>query len=495
MKKFIISLFIVGLTLTACEKTYIRPNGAISFGTTSTMTKATANVGPNNCGYDQFNVFSKEAGMNPYTVQWNGSAWTYDGIGTQTKQHFDKSNDEYNFIAVISDKAGSYANSTVTVQDVEAFLTNDEANTPKEFLWAGTTVARTNYSNQVSLAFAHGNAKMYIGFASDRNDTEILDYVPERTTPGTTIPNKQESLLDGTAWAATSTAVGAVITQDDINYINGLFTYNSGLVFTYGDGVEILNTQGYITGYFQEATGIKDYLISKYPTLASVSDAFMNRFTNFYLIHIEKNGNEVCGWFYNKKKGSVSSVTAYSETTTPGTPIPAIKDIRVFSVSKDAVTNKNVRTAHTTKADANITTTSNTFVNPTLVDEVITFDKPDGTVVQIADKTTITLDTPVTMSPSVWYAIPVSNTAYVVKFSYIYNGVTKYDARVLIPATSANFGQSEYYKYVIYITDSTGGSTNPDAAADDKDEVDTSESPIIFNNITFGTYHGNLIII
>ena len=74
MKKFIISLFIVGLTLTACEKTYIRPNGAISFGTTSTMTKATANVGPNNCGYDQFNVFSKEAGMNPYTVQWNGSA-------------------------------------------------------------------------------------------------------------------------------------------------------------------------------------------------------------------------------------------------------------------------------------------------------------------------------------------------------------------------------------------------------------------------------------
>ena len=289
--------------------------------------------------------------------------------------------------------------------------------------------------------------------------------------------------------------VGAVITQDDIDYINGLFTYNSGLVFTYGDGVEILNTQGYITGYFQEATGIKDYLISKYPTLASVSDAFMNRFTNFYLIHIEKNGNEVCGWFYNKKKGSVSSVTAYSETTTPGTPIPAIKDIRVFSVSKDAVTNKNVRTAHTTKADANITTTSNTFVNPTLVDEVITFDKPDGTVVQIADKTTITLDTPVTMSPSVWYAIPVSNTAYVVKFSYIYNGVTKYDARVLIPATSANFGQSEYYKYVIYITDSTGGSTNPDAAADDKDEVDTSESPIIFNNITFGTYHGNLIII
>ena len=40
---------------------------------------------------------------------------------------------------------------------------------------------------------------MYIGFASDRNDTEILDYVPERTTPGTTTPNKQESLLDGTA--------------------------------------------------------------------------------------------------------------------------------------------------------------------------------------------------------------------------------------------------------------------------------------------------------
>lgn len=195
MKKFIISLLTLGLMFTACEKTYTPSNGKIAFG--HTATKAALNVGPNACGYDQFNVFSEEAEMMPYLVKWNGSEWQYDGIGNQSLKEFKRDYQSYSFIGLISDKPGTYDNQTVKVSDVEAFLTEDEGNTPMEYLWAGTTVS--DYTSKVSLHFNHGNAKMYIAFASDRNDTEILDYVPERQKAGTTVPNPQTNELTGTA--------------------------------------------------------------------------------------------------------------------------------------------------------------------------------------------------------------------------------------------------------------------------------------------------------
>lgn len=487
MKKFIISLLTLGLMFTACEKTYTPSNGKIAFG--HTATKAALNVGPNACGYDQFNVFSEEAEMLPYLVKWNGSEWQYDGINGQSLKEFKRDYQSYSFIGLISDKPGTYDNQTVKVSDVEAFLTEDEGNTPMEYLWAGTTVS--DYTSKVSLHFNHGNAKMYIAFASDRNDTEILDYVPERQKAGTTVPNPQTNELTGTAWARTSSTVGAVITQDDINYINGLFTYN-GLTFTYGEGADV-TAANQINGYFQQALNIKDYLISKHPSLASVSDIFMNSFNNFYLIHIEKKDNEVCGWFYNKKKGSTSSVSAYTETTTPDTTIPAINGIRVFSV--DATGTPVVRANHTVKANATISLTSNIFDNAISDSDSLIFSLPTNPVAMFANKADIDLDSAVSVSPTVWYSVPVNNTAWVVKFSYTYNGVTKYDARVLIPLNAADFAQSAYYKYVIYIDANTGGTTDPNIAEVDKDEVDTTEKPIIFSNITFGTYTGNIYVL
>ena len=430
-------------------------------------------------GYDKFQLFTwnaDDAIMNPFKVEGTSNEYKYDGIGSQTLQYFKKQYDAYNFIGIIpEDASATLTDTTVTVTGVESFVVDDKrvetdivADSPKEFLYAQTAVAKADYGHNVTLPFKHGNALLKLSFKSDKSDTELLDYVPERTTPGSTTPNKQESILAGTGWARTSTAVGTVITQDDIDYINGLFTYNSGLTFTYGDGVEIPNTQGYITGYFQEAEGIKDYLISKYPTLAGSSDTFMNSFANFYLIHIEKNGNEVCGWFYNKKKGATSSVTTYTETTTPGATIPAIEGIRVFSA--DSTTTGLVHIAHTLNAKAVVTPVTFTWEDRVAATDSIQFSLPATTVLASEQ-----------WSPTTFYAIPGDTDLnfFVVKFSYKYDGTTVYDVRVPLKLPVGGLVAGKYYHYIINITSTGNGTNNPTEAETGKDDIDIVDNPIV----------------
>lgn len=220
-------------------------------------------------------------------------------------------------------------------------LSQNLIDNPDDFndvLWAQTSVNHHQDGNvnatheRVNLNFKH--ALSWLQFKGEVTNPnvkwakvkqiifgEYVDAIP--ATPEQQIAKPQNGLLTGTSWARTSTAVGAVITQEDIDYINGLFTYTGGLTFTYGDSAALTTTDN-VNGYFNEALGIKDYLISKHPSLAGVSDTFMNQFNNFYLIHIEKKDNEVCGWFYNKKKGQVSSVSTVEYETIPGSPaIPA----------------------------------------------------------------------------------------------------------------------------------------------------------------------------
>lgn len=451
---------------------------AITF-TKMPTTKASVAAWSTFGGYDKFQLFTwnaDEAIMNPFKVEGEGNEYKYDGVGNQTLQYFKKQYDAYNFIGIIPDNASASLNdTTVTVTGVESFVVDDKrvetdivADSPKEFLYAQAAVEKANYGHNVTLPFKHGNALLKLSFKSDKSDTELLDYVPERTTPGTTTPNKQESKLAGTAWASTSTAVGVVITQDDIDYINGLFTYNSGLTFTYGDGADILSTQGYITGYFQEALGIKDYLISKHPSLASVSDNFMNRFANFYLIHIEKNGNEVCGWFYNKTKGGTSSVSTYTETTTPGATIPAIEGIRVFSA--DSTSTGYAHVAHTLNTKAVVTPVTFAWEDRVAATDSIQFSLPATTVLASEQ-----------WSPTTFYAIPGDTDLnyFVVKFSYKYDGTTVYDVRVPLKLPAGGFVAGKYYHYIINITSTGNGTNDPGEAEGDKDVIDIVDNPIV----------------
>ena len=43
------------------------------------------------------------------------------------------------------------------------------------------------------------------------------------------------------------------------------------------------------------------------------------------------------------------------------------------------------------------------------------------------------------------------------------------------------------YTYVIYITDKTNGTTDPNIAIEEKNEVDTSNKAIVFSQITFAS--------
>lgn len=559
MKKFIISLITLGLMFTACEKTYISSNGAISFGSTVTSTKATVNVGPNDCGYDRFNVFSEEAGMNPYLVTWNGSEWVYDGIGGQTLKQFDRNNQSYNFIGVISDKDGIYNNQSVTVSNVEAFLTNDEGNTPKEYLWAGTNV--TDYTSKVSLHFNHGNAKMYIAFASDRNDTEILDYTPyvpaqpaQPAVPGTeTYTKKTTKFIDElVAGNEVQVAIGFYgvnspkLTKTNPNplYVgadntsNGYLAktwllsikdaVNSQFVYYRLNAVANSTSKTETTEDWESAASNKNIFMMKLAdgvdkaAFAAGNDAFATAlkahqtdwvggspvesfwamFEQAYadgwrVVRInvsDANANQVLVFL----SSNIEATTQICEVTggspaVPATPESGLNGIRVFSV--DASGTPVVRANHTAKADATVTISNNVFSNPTSASDSLIFSLPTNPVAQYANKTDIDLNSAVSISPSVWYAVPISNTAWVVKFSYKYNGENHYDARVLIPLVSADFAQGAYYKYVIYIDSSTGGVTDPNVAETEKDEVDTTEKPIIFNNITFGNYTGNIYIL
>lgn len=471
---------------------------AILFSKPQTKAQITSVSGT---GYDSFNLFAwnsiNDTIMNPYSVEASGEgAYQYEDVDGQELQYFKRVADWYDFIGIIpTTHQTELNNGTVAVKNITSFTVDDKrvekavnltdtlywssglaADSPEEFLTAYKRIEKADYGNIVELPFRHQNALIFLGFSSDKTDTKILDYVPATAGTSTSTPNPQNGELTGTAWGRTSTAVGAVITQEDIDYINGLFTYTGSLTFTYGDGATLTATDN-VNGYFQEALGIKDYLISKHPSLASVSDMFMNSFANFYLVHIEKNGNEVCGWFYNKKRGSVSSVSAltYTTVTTPG--LPAIEGIRVFSADSTGINNVPadtlycVHVPHTTIANAKVSASGCEYLDRETSNDVIQFSLPENT----------TLNATPVWSPTTFYAIPGdTNFNFIVaKISYIYNGVTTYDVRVPIHLPAGGLQAGKYYKYEIHITSSGNGTNDPNEARDEKDEIIIEDNPII----------------
>ena len=548
----------------------------IVFGNYSPATKATSNagvfVGPGECGYDAFDIYAykdgSEAVMNPYTVTWNGSAWSYE-TSPQELQYFSRNSTKYDFIGVISDKASAWNAGTVEVDDVEAFLDNtDELNTPAELLWAGTEVVKANYGSTVPLTFNHANAKMYIGFASDRADTEVLDYTPSTpevpATPDTeTYTSESVQFLDElVAGHSVQVPIGFVgssspkltATNPTSLYIgtnNATYNYyakdwllsikdavNAQFVYYRLDAVASSTSKIETTEDWESKVSNKKLYMMKLADgvnaadFAAGNDVFWNALvahendwvggnpaTSFKdifaaayaqgwrVIRINTNiayktfptdmtvestnANEVYVFLANN-----STVTTQVCTITPGTPyqpaVAGLDGIRVFSVDKDA-NDKFVVTNHTTKADAAITISDCTLTVAESADDVFQFAKPTGVVAQFPTMADVVVANS-TFSPTTYYALPIGNPAegYVVKFSYTYNGKTYYDARVHIPGADANFAQGWYYKYVIYITSATNGTEDPNEASTDKDEVDTSDSPIRFNVVVSRSYDNGL---
>lgn len=468
------------MVLTACHELIVvypypyvinggeTPDGSIQFGNYSPATKAIAGEGPNGVGYGDFVVFGFEdntAIMDPYLVQWVNDEWVYEGISGQELKYYSRDASKYSFTAVITDKSAVRDGTTVNVASVESFQVTDPMNSPKEFLYANTVVEKTSFGQYVNLTFNHANARMYLGFASDRNDTQIIDYAPghtEYTMTATTVPT-----LGPLATAIT-------ISDEDMAFINSKYTASKGF--------ESYQTSNVITGNLDE--NMWDYLLSKYPTLSSINTGNWANYssnTNMRLVHIDKKGHtSVDNDSYRAVWVNVQSVN-WSE----GTVIPGLEGIRVFSVDDSG--SPIVHKVHTNSANAHISIAGVlSYDNISASSDVINFNIPTGVVAQKADTNISWAEA--TASPSIRYALPLENTGYVVKFSYTYNGVNYYDARVLIPTASADFLQSKDYTYVIYITANTNGTTDPNQAITDKDEVDTSDKAIVFSQITFGDY-------
>lgn len=558
------------LTLASCSKTLVVINGGgvtaspychvpqnsngefgIVFGNYSPYTKATSNggilVGPNQCGYDSFNMYAWKDGaevMNPYTVVWDNDAWSYENISGQQLQYFDRNSTKYDFIGVISNGTETSTYNEVTVTGVPAFLDNsDELSTPDELLWTSVTVEKANYASPVSLNFKHANAKMYIGFASDRADTEVLDYTPSTpevpATPDTETYTKKATKFIDELVAGNEVQVGIgfyginspKLTKTNPNplYVGADNTSNGYLAKTWLlsimdavnaqfvyyrlDQVNNSTSKTVTTEDWESAASNKNIFMMKLAdgvdkvAFAAGNDAFATALKahqtdwvggspaeSFWAMFEQAYAD---GWRViriNVSDANANQVLVFLSsnldintqvcTITPGTPyqpaVTGLDGIRVFSVTEDATNGKNVVAPHTTEATAVVTNACALTATAT-DDDVITFTKPSAPVAQFATAADITWDG-CTKSPSVWYALPVDNpdNGYVVKFSYTYDGVSYYDARVHIPYADSNFAQGVYYTYVIYITSKTNGTTDSGEATADKDEVDTNNVAINF---------------
>lgn len=477
MKK--LKFLLACMLLTACVQTIetdfpsVNSKGeyAIQFG--SKLTRASLNT-VSGTDYDEFNLyvwnFNNDTIMKPYKVQGSGAGqYDYASLPNQELKYFSNSANNYYFTGVIpTTHKETVIADTIKVDTIKAFTVDDNrvsgtltAESPEEFLWAYKKVNKSDYANIVNFPFKHQNALIYLGFSSDRNDTQLLNYAPGSVT---STPNPQTSVLTGNAWARTSTALASIITDEDIAYINGKLN-TSQITFTFGSDASV-PTQGLITGYFDE--NIKSYLETEHPQLVGSTELFMAQFTNFYCIHIERSGSEICGWFYNKKKSGGSSVTPYPATFTNIVSNP-IEGIRVFSA--DSVGENNlpadtlycVHIPHTMIADAYIDSTGCKLDNRVTSDSVIQFSLP----------TTTTLSATPVWSATTFYGLPgdANFNFIVVKLSYIYNGVTSYDVRVPIKLPAGGLQAGKYYKYEIKIQSTGNGTNDPDEAKDEKDEI------------------------
>ena len=541
---------------------------AIVFSNGNPVTKSIADPSTTH-DYTSFEVYAWQDGTatawSPYTVSKSGNEWKYDETTGQELQYFDRNAAQYDFIGVITGGTVAPANGNIAlnVTGVNAFENNDdETTTDDELLWAQANVVKAAYDSEVALTFNHANAKMYVGFVSDRNDTQILDYTPtipaNPGSPGTpdteTYTKKTVKFIDELA-AGNEVQVGIgfygasspKLTKTNPNplYVGADNTSNGYLAKTWLlsimdavnaqfvyyrlDQVNNSTSKTVTTEDWESAASNKNIFMMKladgvdkaafaagndaFATAlkahqtdwvgGSPAESFWTMFEQAYadgwrVIRInvnDTNANQVLVFLSSNLEinTQVCEITPGTPAT-PATPeVPGIDGIRVFSVSTDAITGKNVRTAHTTEASAalgnNACVLTQTANSGDGADSNVTFVKPTGAVAQVADFSTVTESTTVTWSPTVWYALPVVNpdNGYVVKFSYTYDGVSYYDARVHIPATDSAFEQGKYYRYVICIGNKTNGSTDPGEATTDKDEVDTDNLPIRFT-VVVNTY-------
>ena len=554
-KNIFLAIVATVMTIASCAKiestftnrtpTNSKGEYAILFGDRTLETKASVATTAGN-GYDEFSLYAwntlNETVMNPFTVQANNTnSYVYEGVNGQELQYFKNNADSYSFIGIIPTTDAKVNNGAVKV-GVESFVADDNrvtgtltADSPKEFLWARTDVAKVNYGSVVNLPFKHGNALLYLGFISDDSNTKILDYTPTTpevpATPDTeTYTKKTTKFIDElAAGSEVQVAIGfygANSPKLTKNQPNPLYVGSNNATLNYMAKDWLLSIKDAVNAQFvyyrlnqvvnstsktettedwESAASNKNIFMMKLADgvdkaeFAAGNDAFSTALkahqTDWYggspaesfWSMFEKAYNE--GWRVvriNVSDANANQVLVFLSsnveastqvcTITPGTPyqpaVTGIDGIRVFSAKADA-TNGYAHLAHTKTADATVST-GLTFDNRVAVTDVIQFSLPTSNV------PVGTTEAEAIYSPTTFYAIPGDTglTHFVVKLSYTYKGTTVYDVRVPIALPAAGLEAGKYYKYIINITSTGNGKDNPGDANGEKDDIDITNNPI-----------------
>lgn len=492
---------------------------AITF-TKMPTTKASVSALSTFGGYDKFQLFTwnkDEAIMNPFKVEGEGNEYKYDGVGNQTLQYFKKQYDAYNFIGIIPDNASASLNdTTVTVTGVESFVVDDKrvetdivTDSPKEFLYAQTAVAKADYGHNVTLPFKHGNALLKLSFKSDKSDTELLDYTPhvdyqpaQPAVPGTVTTTTKtgkaiDMLVNGEIvyWPYTTNA-SLTSTQSNPRYDN---TSNYGNMSAVMDAVNAqfvyYNTSGGEMAVadqiwdsaqntnFKNMYGFKLASTVDKAAFAAGNDAFWTNASDQLKTVFQKaynegwrvvriqyfSGNHYCAFLINNTEMEYKVRTEIGGSpAVPEVPESGYKGIRVFSA--DSTSSGFVHVAHTLNAKAVVTPNTFAWENRAAASDSIQFSLPATTVLASEQ-----------WSPTTFYAIPGDTNLnyFVVKLSYKYDGTTVYDVRVPLALPTGGLVAGKYYHYIINITSTGNGTNDPGEAEGDKDEIDIVNNPIV----------------
>ena len=569
MKTLTKLIMISALAVCACAKFETQtPNSApmnangeyaIVFKGNRAITKASATSTAGN-GYDSFNLYAwnalNDTIMNPFQVSAT-AANAYDYVNStlgQELKYFKKVADSYDFIGIIpTTNTAVLKDGQVTVNAVKAFSVDDSrvtgtitADSPDEFLWAYKNVAKADYANTVTLPFNHGNAVVYLGFKSDRTDTEIIDYVPG--TPGTpaipgtpateTTESKSTRFIDElVAGNTVQVAMGFIgassskLTKGQPNpiYVGSDNTANGYLAKTW-----LLSIKDAVNAQFEYYRLASISSNDKTPTTEDWESAASNK--NIFMLKLADgvnatdfaNGNDVFwnalvahetdwvggtpaesfkemftkayneGWRVVRINvsdtnasqvlvflASNQDITTKVTTITPGTPdIPAVP-------GTDAISGVRLFTADST--DVYCKHIAHTTVADAVVSETgcqfVNRTTSDEVVTYTLPATT-TLSTAAVFSPTTFYAVPGDTDLnfLVVKLSYTYNGVTVYDVRVPIKLPAGGLQAGKYYKYTLNITSNGNGTNDPTEATAEKDEITIEENPVISVSTTFTDY-------
>jgi len=496
-------------------------------------------------GYDEFKLFAwnslNDTIMKPYSVVASGeNDYHYENIPGQSIKYFKEVSAWYDFIGVIpGDHDMTLENGVLTVENVKSFVVDDKlsekainvpdtlrwsagltADSPEELLTAYKRVPKSQYGSVVNLPFKHENAVIFLGFSSNRTDTELTDYapgVPATSVPGTTTTEhaKMFDLL------AEGKLVGYALTkfQGDEhgeyrgytgNYFN-INPYQGGYAYVSKSRLEelmpLVNAQFIYTDAecnlvdkWEYNVDKKDKMFLKFAPGVNASDfiagddAFWSNLTdgekaglqNYHdsgcrVIRIEKlpDGNYFA---WGESYGLIiDSTTRDFKVINGGTignaALPAIEGVRVFSADSLGVNNLPADTLycvhipHTIVADATIDANGCSLSYRTTTDKVIQYSLPSTT----------TLGETAVWSPTTFYALPGDTDLryIVVKLSFVYNGEAVYDVRVPIKFPAAGLEAGKYYRYELYITSKGNGTDDPDEARDEKDEIVIENNPVI----------------